>query len=85
MERVKFGLTSGVSKLFGAIFSAVMPLVFVATAPAQTTNLAVTVRHAPSLNGNGRIEGSLQQLLGENVTLNGAFTMTGDGPACCYA
>ena len=49
-------------------------------APAQTaqTNLAVTVRHAPSLNGNGRIEGSLQQLLGENTTLNGGFTMTGD-------
>jgi hypothetical protein len=78
MERVKFGLTSGVSKLFGAIFSAVIPFVFVATAPAQPTNLAVTVRHAPSLNGNGLIEGSLQQLLGENATLNGGFTMTGD-------
>ena len=78
MQRVKFGLTSGVSKLFGAIFCAVIPLVFVATAPAQPTNLAVTVRHAPSLNGNGRIEGSLQQLLGENATLNGGFTMTGD-------
>src|ERR1017187_2511729 len=78
MQRVKFGLTSGVSKLFGAIFCAVIPLVFVATAPAQPTNLAVTVRHAPNLNGNGRIEGSLQQLLGENVTLNGGFTLTGD-------
>ena len=78
MERVKFGLTSGVAKLFGAIFGVVMPLVFVATTPAQTTNLAVTVRHAPSLNGNGRIEGSLQQLLGENATLNGGFTLTGD-------
>ncbi|MGA2786967.1 MAG: Ig-like domain-containing protein [Verrucomicrobiota bacterium] len=55
-----------------------MPLVFAATAPAQSTNLAVTVRHAPSLNGNGRIEGSLQQLLGENATLNGGFTLTGD-------
>jgi hypothetical protein len=78
MERVKFGLTSGVTKLFGAIFCAVMPLVFAATAQAQPTNLAVTVRHAPSLNGNGRIEGSVQQLLGENVTLNGGFTLTGD-------
>ena len=78
MERVKFGLTSGVAKLFGAIFGVVMPLVFVATAPAQPTNLAVTVRHAPSLNGNGLIQGSLQQLLGENATLNGGFTMTGD-------
>jgi len=78
MERVKFGLTSRVAKYFGAIFGAVIPLVFAATAPAQPTNLAVTVRHAPSLNGNGRIEGSLQQLLGENATLNGGFTMTGD-------
>jgi hypothetical protein len=78
MQRVKFGLTSGVAKLFGTILGAVIPLVFVATAPAQPTNLAITVRHAPSLNGNGRIEGSLQQLLGENATLNGGFTMTGD-------
>ena len=30
------------------------------------TNLAVTVRHAPSLNGRGTIEGSLQLLSGEN-------------------
>jgi VCBS repeat-containing protein len=78
MQRVKFGLTSRVSKLFGAILGAVLPLVFAATAPAQPTNLAVTVRHAPSLNGNGRIEGSLQQLLGESATLNGGFTLTGD-------
>ena len=45
---------------------------------AQQTNLAVTVRHAPNLNGSGLIEGSLQQLLGESVTMNGGFTMTGD-------
>ena len=77
MERVKFGLTSGVSKSFGAIFVAVIPLLFVVTAPAQPTNLAVTVRHAPNLNG-GTILGSLQQLLGENVTLNSGFTLTGD-------
>jgi hypothetical protein len=38
----------------------------------------VTVRHAPALNGPGRIEGSAQQLLGENVTLNGGFTIAGD-------
>lgn len=37
MERVKFGFTSGVSKHLGAIFSAVMPLVFVATVPAYAT------------------------------------------------
>lgn len=48
-----------------------------ATLGAQT-NLIVTVRHAPSLNGPGRIEGSAQQLLGENVTFNGRFTLTGD-------
>jgi len=78
MQRVKFGFTSGDSKHSGAIFCAVITLVFAATAPAQPTNLAVTVRHAPSLNGNGRIQGSLQQLLGENTTLNGGFTMTGD-------
>ncbi len=48
------------------------------TASAQQTNVAVVVRHAPSLNGNGLIEGSVQQLLGENVTINGGFTTTGD-------
>src|SRR5262245_11171905 len=48
------------------------------TAFAQQTNLAVIVRHAPNLNGSGLIEGSVQQLLGENVTLNGGFTLTGD-------
>lgn len=42
------------------------------------TDLAVTVRHAPDLNRNGLIEGSLQQLLGESVTLNDGFVMTGD-------
>ncbi|MEJ0089785.1 MAG: M36 family metallopeptidase [Limisphaerales bacterium] len=41
------------------------------------TNLAVIVRHAPSLNG-GTIQGSLQQLNGENMTINSGFTMTGD-------
>lgn len=48
------------------------------TASAQQTNLAVVVRHAPNLNGSGLIDGSVQQLLGESVTLNGGFTMTGD-------
>ena len=49
-----------------------------AKADSAPTNLVVIVRHAPSLNGGGRIEGSLQQLLGEGATLNGAFVMTGD-------
>jgi hypothetical protein len=78
MERVKSGFTPGASRFFGVIFGTVLPLVILAAASAQTTNLAVTVRHAPNLNGNGLIEGSLQQLLGESTTLNGGFTMTGD-------
>jgi len=45
---------------------------------AQQTNLAVVVRHAPNLNGSGLIEGSVQQLVGESVTINGGFTTTGD-------
>ncbi|HEY1789345.1 MAG TPA: Ig-like domain-containing protein, partial [Verrucomicrobiae bacterium] len=36
------------------------------------------VQHAPSLNCGGVIHGSLQQLDGENVTLNGGFEMSGD-------
>ena len=48
MQRVKFGLTFRVAKFYGVIFGAVIPLVFVATALAQPTNLAVTVRHAPN-------------------------------------
>ena len=49
------------------------------SAPAQTSpaNLAVIVRHSPSLNA-GTIEGSLQQLEAWNVTLNGGFILTGD-------
>ncbi len=50
----------------------------IALAQSSQTNLAVTVRHAPSLNGGGLIEGSIQQLLGESVTLNGRFALTGD-------
>src|SRR5688572_2456242 len=41
------------------------------------TDLAVVVRHAPSIN-SGRIEGSLWQLTGEDVTLNGGAQVTGD-------
>jgi hypothetical protein len=40
-------------------------------------DIAVTTRHAPGVNGNGRIEGSVQQLLGDGVTLSGA-TLTKD-------
>ena len=42
---------------------------------AQTAGTAL-VRHAPTLNGN--IDGSVQQMLGEAVTLNGGAAVTGD-------
>ncbi|HEX5218075.1 MAG TPA: Ig-like domain-containing protein, partial [Verrucomicrobiae bacterium] len=45
---------------------------------SQPTNLAVVVRHAPNFNGSGLVEGSVQQLLAENVTFSGGFTITGD-------
>ncbi len=51
--------------------------IFSATAQTVQTNLAVTVQHAPSLNG-GTIQGSLQQLNAESVNVNSGFTMTGD-------
>ncbi|HEY2973146.1 MAG TPA: PKD domain-containing protein [Pyrinomonadaceae bacterium] len=44
---------------------------------AATTGIAV-VRQAPSINGNGRVEGSLRQLTGESVTLNGGAVITED-------
>jgi hypothetical protein len=78
MQRVKSGFTADVSKLISITLGAVMTSGILMGARAQQTNLAVTVRHAPNLNGNGRIEGSVRQLLGENVTLNGGFTLTGD-------
>lgn len=43
--------------------------------PAQPTGTAL-VRHAPSINGN--IDGSVQQMLPESVTLNGGASVTGD-------
>ncbi|MBL9200186.1 MAG: hypothetical protein JNL39_06745, partial [Opitutaceae bacterium] len=42
---------------------------------AQAPGLA-RVRHAPTLNGN--VEGSVQQMLPESVTLNGGASITGD-------
>jgi len=41
-----------------------------------TTYGAVVVRHAPALNG--RVEGTVRQLRGENVTLNSGAVVTGD-------
>src|SRR5262249_27004731 len=34
------------------------------------------VRHAPSING--RVQGSVRQLMGEDITLNGGATISGD-------
>src|SRR5690242_4017499 len=47
------------------------------TVRAAETNRVVTVRHAPSIN-SGLIEGSLQQLTGESVSLNGGLKITGN-------
>ena len=49
-----------------------------ALAEMAQTNLAVIVRRAPDLDGGARIEGSLQQLLGEDLALSSGFAMTGD-------
>src|SRR5258708_16690550 len=46
------------------------------TPPAR--NGTALVGHASSINGSGRLEGSLRQLVGENVTLNGGAVITGD-------
>ncbi len=45
-------------------------------AAADETDAIVRVRHAPTLNA--RIEGSVQQLAPESVTLNGGAVVTGD-------
>jgi rhamnogalacturonan endolyase len=49
------------------------------TSDAATLSIAATalVNHAPVING-GIVEGSIRQMLGENVTLNGSATITGD-------
>lgn len=40
--------------------------------------IAVTSRHAPNINGEGHVEGSIQMLLGENAALNGGAEVEGD-------
>ena len=72
---MKFFKKGVLSTFCGLAISISVPAV---TAQTAQTNPAVIVRHAPDLNGSGRIEGSLQQLLGEDVILNGGFVMTGD-------
>jgi hypothetical protein len=67
MQRIKLGFTAHVSNFISAALGTAARLAFLACVQAQSTNLAVTVRHAPSLNGNGRIEGSLPQLNGDKL------------------
>jgi VCBS repeat-containing protein len=78
MKSFKAGFVLSRERTASLLIGIILCLASAATAQTVQTNLAVTVRHAPSLNGNGLIEGSVQQLLGENVTLNGGFTLTGD-------
>jgi hypothetical protein len=56
----------------------ILCLATAATAQTAQTNVAVRVRHVPNLNGNGRIVGSVQQLNGESLNLNGGLVVTGD-------
>jgi len=56
MQRFKLGFTAHVSNFISAALGTVIMPAFLACAPAQPTNLAVTVRHAPNLNGNITVE-----------------------------
>jgi probable HAF family extracellular repeat protein len=69
--------TSTASKKSASLVAAAVVFSAVSTTVNNSTNLAVTVRHAPSLN-SGTIQGSLQQLNGECIIANGGFAMTGD-------
>jgi len=51
-------------------------ITFAASAGAQ--NVAVTVRHSSAYNGQSRVEGSVQQLLGETVSIQGGAVLTED-------
>src|SRR4051794_34072300 len=57
-----------------AFFGLVCSVLFVASVKAQTGT--ALVRHAPSVNGT--VQGSLQQMLPENVVINGSALVTGD-------
>ncbi|MES2569380.1 MAG: hypothetical protein V4710_04920, partial [Verrucomicrobiota bacterium] len=52
-------------------------LMVVSAGRAAETGRAL-VRHVPAVNGNGLIEGSVQQMLGESLSLNGGATITSD-------
>src|ERR1700686_3101734 len=67
--------TGAIELLFAA--DPVDPAPSVLSSPPPANGIAI-VRHAASLNGNGRVEGSLRQLTGESVTLNGGAVVTND-------
>ncbi|HVU23218.1 MAG TPA: Ig-like domain-containing protein [Opitutus sp.] len=58
-----------------SLASAVPFLAIMVAVSGQTAPVAL-VRHAPTLNGT--VEGSIQQMAAESVTLNGAAAVTGD-------
>lgn len=65
--------TSAVSSEAFSLLSILEPVV----TPVATTGIAL-VRHAPLINGNSRVEGSLRQLTSESVTLNSGAVITAD-------
>ncbi len=65
------GESSGISQTVGSAFLKI-------NTSAIPTAAEAVVRHAPLINGNSRVQGSVRQLLGENVTLNGGAAITGD-------
>ncbi len=56
------------------VFAAALGLALASAACAQTG--VTLVRHAPNISGT--VDGSVQQMLGEAVTLNGGAIVTGD-------
>ena len=48
------------------------------TGAAEVSLGTAIVRHVPAINGGGRVEGSVQQMLGESLVLNGGATVTQD-------
>lgn len=61
---------------YAALIVAVLAGVVFVAAQSPTVPVVVTVRHAPTLNG--RVEGSLQMLAGEYLTLNSGGVVKGD-------
>ncbi len=65
------GESSGASQTVDSTFLKITP-------SASPTVGGAVVRHAPQINGNSRVQGSVRLLTGENVTLNGGAVITTD-------